>query len=89
MSDVNAQLFYVGETHIFIWPRAFFMHFEVWCCNNNMQKLWLALTFQSEVLKQLVSYGFVSNNNMKYIATTYWLIAKSTGYPISVIIPLA
>lgn len=46
-----------------------------------MQKLWLALTFQSAVLKQLVSYGFVSNNNTKYIATTYWLIAKSTGYP--------
>lgn len=46
-----------------------------------MQKLWLALTFQFAVLKQLVSYGFVSNNNTKYIATTYWLIAKSTGYP--------
>lgn len=48
-----------------------------------MQKLWLALTFQSAVLKQLVvSYGFVSNNNnTKYIATTYRLIAKSTGYP--------
>lgn len=81
MSDVNAQVFYVGETSIFIWPHAFFMHFEVWCC-NNMQKLWLALTFQSAVLKQLVvSYGFVSNNNTNYITTTYWLIAKSTGYP--------
>lgn len=45
------------------------------------KKLWLALTFQSAILKQLVSYGFLSNNNNKHIATTYWLIAKSTGYP--------
>lgn len=81
MSDVNAHLFYVGEASIFICPCTFFMHFEVWYY-NNMQKLWLALTFQSAVLKQLVvSYGFVSNSNTKYIATTYWLIAKSTGYP--------
>lgn len=81
MSDVNAQLFYVGETKYFHLASCTFMYFEVWCC-NNMQKLWLALTFQSAVLKQLVgSNGFVSNNNTKYIASTYWLIAKLTGYP--------
>lgn len=79
MSDVNAQLFYVGGTiHLALCT---FMHFEVQGC-NNMQKSWLALTSQSAVLKQLVgSNGFVSNNNTKYTAATYWLIAKLTGYP--------
>lgn len=85
MSDVNAQLFYVGETSIFIWLRAFFMHFEVWCC-NNMQKIWLALTFQSAVLKQLVvSYGFVSNNNTKSLLVS----CKINWLSISEITPLA
>lgn len=66
---------------VFSFGLVHFYAFEVQCC-NNMQKLWLALTFQSAILKQPVgSNGFVSNNNTKYIATTYWLIAKLTGYP--------
>lgn len=81
MSEVNTQLFMWLRLVFSFGLVHFFMHFEVQCCNNT-QKLWLTLTFQSAVLKQLVvGYGFVSNNNMKYIATAYWLIAKSTGYP--------
>lgn len=56
-----------------------------------MQKLWLVLTFQSAVLKQLVvSYGFVSNNNNTQVHC-YYLQAdcKINWLSIFEIIPLA